>query len=122
MATNWMLVFVHLDRHEYEEAERSIDAFIGLIAKRNPARPSMTGTVRAILRARLDIARGRPEAALETLKAAEALYRRPGSGHQGGIFVPMDEHEGGGDIGRGTRRRSDRRREKSSLSGSCRAW
>ena len=74
MATNWMLVFVHLDRHEYEEAERATDVFIGLSAKRNPARPSMTGTVRAIVRARLDIARGRPEAALETLKAAEALY------------------------------------------------
>ena len=74
MATDWMLVFVHLDRQEFDDAERSIDAFFGLNAKRNSARPSMSETIRALLRAWLGIARGRPEAALETLKAAEALY------------------------------------------------
>jgi tetratricopeptide (TPR) repeat protein len=74
MATDWMLVFVHLDRQEFGEAERSLDAYFDLSTKRNPARPSIPGTIRAILRARLDIAHGRPEAAQETLKAAEALY------------------------------------------------
>jgi tetratricopeptide (TPR) repeat protein len=74
MATDWMQTFVHLDRQEFGEAERSIDAYFELSAKRNPSRPSLPGTMRTILRARLEIARGRPEAALVTLKAAEALY------------------------------------------------
>ncbi len=73
MTTNWMLVFVHLDRREFAEAERMIDAFIGLLAKRNPSRPNMTGAIKAMMRARLDIARGRPEAALATLEAAEPM-------------------------------------------------
>ncbi|MCK7514942.1 MAG: hypothetical protein MZV70_70355 [Desulfobacterales bacterium] len=73
MVTNWMLVFVHLDRHEFDEAERSIEAFAELNAKRNPTRGAMTGTMKAILRARLDIARGRQEAALATLAEAEPL-------------------------------------------------
>jgi len=73
MVTNWMLVFTHIDEREFDEAVRSIDAFIALNAKRNPARGAMTGTMKAIMRARLDIARGRPEAALATLAEAEPL-------------------------------------------------
>jgi eukaryotic-like serine/threonine-protein kinase len=73
MVTNWMLAYVHIDRHEYDQAERSIDAFVALNAKRNPTRGAMTGTMKAILSARLDIARGRPEAALATLAESEAL-------------------------------------------------
>jgi tetratricopeptide (TPR) repeat protein len=73
MVTNWMLTFVHTDRNEFDEAERSLDAFIALNTQRNPARGAMTGTMKAILSARLDIARGRPEAALATLAGAEPL-------------------------------------------------
>jgi len=73
MATNWMLVFVHLDQGEFDEAGRSLDAFIALNVKRNPARGAMTGAAKAILSARLDIARGRPEAALAKLTESEAL-------------------------------------------------
>ena len=73
MVTNWVLAFVHLDRREFDEAERSIGAFFELNAKRNPTRGPMTGTMKAIMRARLDIARGRPEAALATLAEAEPL-------------------------------------------------
>ena len=73
MVTNWMLAFIHLDRGEFDEAERSIDAFVELNAKRNPTRGAMTGTMKAIMRARLDIARGRPEAALATLAESEPL-------------------------------------------------
>jgi len=73
MVTNWMIAFVRLDRHEFDEAERSIEAFAELNAKRNPTRGAMTGTMKALLRARLDIERGRPEAALATLAEAEPL-------------------------------------------------
>jgi serine/threonine protein kinase/predicted Zn-dependent protease len=73
MVTNWMLAFVHMDRREFDESDRSIEAFAELNAKRNPTRGPMTGTMKAILRARLDIARGRPEAALATLAEAEPL-------------------------------------------------
>jgi serine/threonine protein kinase/Tfp pilus assembly protein PilF len=72
MATNWMLAFVHMDRREFDEAERSIDACVELNAKRNPGRGAMTGTMKAIMRARLEIARGRPETALATLAETEA--------------------------------------------------
>ena len=44
-----------------------------LNARRNPTRGAMTGTMKAILGARLDIARGRPEAALATLAEAEPM-------------------------------------------------
>lgn len=74
MATSWMLVLVHIDRREFDEAGRSIDAFIALNAKRNPARGAATGATKAILSARLDIARGRPEAALAALAEAELLF------------------------------------------------
>jgi len=73
MVTNWMIAFVRLDRHEFDEAERSIEAFAELNARRNPTRGAMTGTMKALLRARLDIERGRPEAALATLAEAEPL-------------------------------------------------
>jgi len=73
MATNWMLAFVHLDLGQFDEAGQSIDTFAELNAKRNPTRGAMTGTMKAILSARLDIARGRPEAALATLAESEPL-------------------------------------------------
>lgn len=74
MATSWMLAFVHLDRGEPDEAEREIESFLGILVRRNPARPSMTGIVKTILRARLDVARGRTEAALALMKEAEAVF------------------------------------------------
>mgnify|MGYP005833926521 CR=1 FL=1 len=73
MVTDWMLSFIYSDRGEFAEAERSIDAFIDNQAKRNPTRSDLTGTMKAILRARLDIARGRPEAALAALAESEPL-------------------------------------------------
>jgi eukaryotic-like serine/threonine-protein kinase len=74
MATSWMLVFVHLDRGEFDEAEREIESFLGILIKRNPGRPSMTETVKTILRGRLNFTRGRPEAALALMKEAEAVF------------------------------------------------
>ncbi len=74
MATEWILVFVRLDRGEYDEAEKSIEAMVLISAKRNSSRPALTETVKAMLQARLEIARGRPETALATLKAAEAIF------------------------------------------------
>jgi len=73
MVTNWMLSFVHIDRGEFDEAERSSSEFVALNTKRNPTRGAVNGTMRAVLSARLDIARGRPEAALATLAEAEPL-------------------------------------------------
>ncbi len=73
MVTNWMLAFVHFDRREFDEAGRSIDDFVALNVKRNPARAAMTGTMNVLLSARLDLARGRPETALATLAGSEAL-------------------------------------------------
>jgi len=73
MVTDWMLAFVYPDLGRFDEAERSIDTFIELNTKRNPTRGAMTGTMKAILRARLDIAHGRPEAAMVTLAETEPL-------------------------------------------------
>jgi len=73
MVTNWMLAFVHIDQGEFDEAGRSLDAFVDINTKRNPTRQSMTGTMKAIMRARVDIARGRPASARTTLAEAEPL-------------------------------------------------
>ena len=73
MVTNWMLAFVHMDRGELDDAERAIAAFIALNTKRNPTRADLTGTMQAVMRGRLDIARGRPDAALAMLAEAEPL-------------------------------------------------
>jgi tetratricopeptide (TPR) repeat protein len=73
MVTNWMLSQVYLDLGRFDEAQRSIDAFAALNAKRNPSRAAMTGTMKAVLSARVQIARGRPEEALATLAEAEPL-------------------------------------------------
>jgi len=73
MVTNWMLSLVYLDLGRFDEAQRSLDAFVALNVKRNPARGAMTGAMKAVLSSRLEIARGRPEAALATLAGAEPL-------------------------------------------------
>ncbi len=73
MVTNWMLSLVYLDLGRFDEAQRVLDAFVALNTKRNPARQAMTGTMKAVLSARLQIARGRPEEALATLAGAEPL-------------------------------------------------
>jgi serine/threonine protein kinase/Tfp pilus assembly protein PilF len=73
VVTNWMLAFIHFDRREFDEAGRSIDDFVALSIKRNPTRGAMTGTMKALLSARLDLARGQPDSALATLAGSEAL-------------------------------------------------
>jgi tetratricopeptide (TPR) repeat protein len=73
MVTNWLLSLVYLDLGRFDEAQRSLDAFVALNVKRNPARGAMTGAMKAVLSARLEIAPGRPEAALATLAGAEPL-------------------------------------------------
>jgi serine/threonine protein kinase/tetratricopeptide (TPR) repeat protein len=74
MTTSWMLVFVHLERGEFDEAEREIESFLGILIKRNPARPPMTEIIKTILRGRLAFARGRTETALAMMKETEALF------------------------------------------------
>ncbi len=73
MVTNWMLSLVYLDLGRFDESQRAIDAFFALNVKRNPTREAVAGTMKAVLSARLKIARGRPEEALATLAEAEPL-------------------------------------------------
>jgi tetratricopeptide (TPR) repeat protein len=73
MVTNWMLSLVYLDLGRFDEAQRSIDDFMAFNVKRNPTREAVNGTMKAVLSARLEIARGRPEEALATLAEAEQL-------------------------------------------------
>jgi len=73
LVTNWVLIFVQVDRGEFDEARKNIEAFTAFSLKRMPARQALVGAQKAALGAWVEVRQGRPEAAAEILARSEPL-------------------------------------------------
>ncbi len=73
LVTDWIMVYIQVDRREFDDARRKTEAWAALYLKRNPSRRDLIGAQVATVEAWVDMGQGRLDAAEAALKRSEPL-------------------------------------------------